>query len=370
MAKYSRKTKKYVQQALGKGERGLQSGRTSKKATSRGQVVAVGLSKAQKKRTKRSQRRRGPKKLERGTEALRRYGSHTVKISHPEKVLFPESGITKGDLIDYYERIADIMLPHVRDRVVAMHRFPDGIAGEAFYQKEVPDYFPDWIDRINVKKEGGSLEQLMINNPETLVYLANQACITPHIWPALADRLHYPDRVIFDFDPSNGAFGHIREGAKLVRDLLESVGLKAFVMTTGSRGLHIVAPLDRKADFDTVRNFARQVAEWTVSRQPERFTIEQRKEKRGERVFVDYLRNSYAQHGVAPYAVRAKPGAPVATPLDWDELGKRGLHPRKYTLRNLFKRLADRDDPWKEIKRYPGSVTRAEHEFAALTGAR
>ncbi|MGH8546389.1 MAG: DNA polymerase domain-containing protein, partial [Gammaproteobacteria bacterium] len=188
---------------------------------------------------------------------VRSYGSHTVKISKSDKVFFPDSGITKGDLVDYYEQIAETMLPHVRERVVAMHRFPDGIRGEAFYQKEVPDYFPDWIDRIQVKKTGGSIEQLMINNIETLIYLANQACITPHIWLARADRLNHPDRVIFDLDPSDGAFRPLRDGAKALRQILEEIGLKAFVMTTGSRGLHVVAPLDRETDFDTVRGFAR-----------------------------------------------------------------------------------------------------------------
>jgi bifunctional non-homologous end joining protein LigD len=302
------------------------------------------------------------------TEMVRRYGSHTVKVSNPDKVFFP-GGITKGDLIDYYEEIAETMLPHVRERVVAMERFPDGINGEAFYQKKVPHYFPDWIETIKVKKEGGSIEQVMINNVETLIYLANQACITPHIWLARADRLNYPDRMIFDLDPSDEAFGSVRDGARLLRDVLEEVGLESFVMTTGSKGLHVVAPLDRKADFDTVRSFARQLAEWLASRHSNRFTTEQRKEKRRRRVFVDYLRNSYGQHGVAPYAVRAKPEAPVATPLNWDELDKRGLHSRKYTLRNLSQRLADRDDPWKEIKKHAGSVTRAEQEFSALTRA-
>ena len=371
MAKYSPKTKKYVQQALRKYERGeLQSGRTGRRVMSRRQAIAVGLSEARKKGAKARQPRRQQEKLAgKKTETLRHYSSHTVKISHPEKIFFPDSGITKGDLINYYEQIAETMLPHVRDRVVAMHRFPDGIKGEAFYQKEVPDYFPDWIERTNVKKEKGSIEQLMINNIETLIYLANQACITPHIWLSRVDRLNDPDRMIFDLDPSDGTFGPIRDGAKLLRDVLEEVGLRSFVMTTGSRGLHVVAPLDREADFDTVRNFARQVAEWVASQQPKQLTTEQRKEKRGKRVFVDYLRNSYGQHGVAPYAVRANPGAPVATPLGWDELGKRGLHPRKYTLRNLSQRLVNRDDPWKEIKKQPGSVIKAERKFRALIGA-
>lgn len=287
----------------------------------------------------------------------RRYGGYVVEISSADKVLFPDRGITKRDVVDYYERIAETMLPHVAGRLVTMQRLPDGIDGEQFYQKDVPDYFPDWIKRIEVEKDGGTLVQLVIENTATLVYLANQACITPHVWLSRDEKLHHPDRMIFDLDPSTKDFGPVRDGARELRRILKGVGLDAHVMTTGSRGLHVTVPLDASAGFDEVRDFAMQVAERLRSRDPRHFTTEHRKHKRGGRVFLDTLRNAYAQHGVAPYALRAKPGAPVATPLDWGELGRAG--PQKYTLRNIFRRTSQKQDPWKDIARHASSLSRA-----------
>lgn len=281
---------------------------------------------------------------------VREIGRRTVEISNPDKVLFPDDGITKADLADYYARIAETMLPHVRGRPATMQRYPDGIEGETFFQKDVPNYFPDWIKTVEMAKEGGTVTHLVIEEAATLVYLANQACITPHMWLSRADRPHHPDRIVFDFDPPGKEFTPIRDAARRLRDILEELGLVPFVMTSGSRGLHVVAPLKRTTDFDEVRTFARGVAELLVGRHPDRLTTEQRKNKRGRRIFVDTMRNSYAQTAVAPYAVRARAGAPVAAPLDWDELG-RGLEPRKYTIANVFRRLARKDDPWAKIER-------------------
>jgi bifunctional non-homologous end joining protein LigD len=275
--------------------------------------------------------------------------ARTFTISSPNKVFFPDAGLTKGDLIAYYEQIAPVMLPHVRGRIVTMARYPDGIAGKRFFQKSVPEHFPDWIHTLEVKKEGGTLEQLTIENAETLAYLANQGCIEIHVWPSRADRPDRPDRMIFDLDPSTDDFGLVRRAARAVRELLDSVGLPSFVMTSGSSGLHVVTPLDRKSSFDEVRDFAAAAARLIAAREDQSFTVEQRKHKRHGRVFIDYLRNAYAQHAVAPYAVRAKPGAPVATPLDWAEVADSKLHPRKYTVENLGRRLAQKGDPWKDI---------------------
>jgi bifunctional non-homologous end joining protein LigD len=281
---------------------------------------------------------------------VREVGRRTVEISNPDKVLFPDDGMTKADLADYYARIAETMLPHVRGRPATMQRYPDGIEGETFFQKDIPNYFPDWIKTVEMAKEGGIVTHLVIEEAATLVYLANQACITPHVWLSRADRPHHPDRIVFDFDPPGKEFAVIRDAARRLRDILEELGLVPFVMTSGSRGLHVVAPLKRTAEFDEVRTFARGVAELLVGRHPDRLTTEHRKNKRGRRIFVDTMRNSYAQTAVAPYAVRARAGAPVAAPLDWDELG-RGFEPRKYTIANVFRRLARKDDPWAKIER-------------------
>ena len=275
---------------------------------------------------------------------------HSVELSSTEKVMFPEDGLTKGDLIEYYRRISEIMLPFVKDRVISMQRFPDGIDGEGFYQKEVPDYFPEWVSREKIeKREGGAITQVICQNAATLVYLANQACITPHIWLSRVDNIEKPDRMIFDLDPSGNDFATVREGALMLRKALDQVGLDSFVMTTGSRGLHVVVPLDASEDFDTVRSFARKVARYLTRAEPKKFTTEQRKEKRGGKLFVDTLRNAYAQTGVPPYAVRARPGAPVAAPLSWDELKDRQLHPRRYGIKNIFRRLGQKTDPWEGL---------------------
>jgi bifunctional non-homologous end joining protein LigD len=288
--------------------------------------------------------------------SVRRYGKRSFETSKEDKVLFPDSGITKGDLIDYYERVSGVMLPHVRGRIVAMRRHPDGIGAKSFFQKAVPDYFPTWIETVEVDKEGGKLRQLTIERTATLAYLANQACIAIHVWPSRADDPRRPDRLIFDLDPSTDDFGPVRDAARAVRDVLERLELAAGVMTTGSRGLHVVSPLDRTVDFDRARTFASGIARFVASQDPDRFTVAQRKTDRGDRVFVDYLRNAYGQHGVAPYSVRARPGAPVATPIDWRELADSSLGPRKYTVRNLFRRLSRKEDPWRGLARHAAAL--------------
>lgn len=284
-------------------------------------------------------------------------GGHAIEVGNPDKVLFGESGLTKADLVDFYERVAEHLLRHSEGRLVSMHRFPDGIDGESFFQKQAPDYFPDWIRREEVEKEGGKVTMVVLEDAATLVYLADQACITPHVWLSKVDSPNTPDRVVFDFDPSGGAeFDDVRRAARDVKEVLEETGLTPFVMTSGSRGLHVWAPLVAGAEFDEVRGFARSVAELLAARHPDRLTIEQRKDKRGDRVFIDYLRNAYAQTSAPPYSVRPRDGAPVATPLDWDELGAGDLHPRKYTIRNLFRRLARKEDPWKGMGRHAASL--------------
>lgn len=275
--------------------------------------------------------------------------------------MFPDDGLTKGDLVDYYYRISETMLPHVAGRPLTMHRFPNGIDAEGFYQKEAPDYFPQWIERVALEVEGGRTQhQVLCNNVATLVYLANQSCITPHVWLSRADKVRYPDKLIFDLDPPSGDFEIVREAAQALREMLQQVGLVPFVMTTGSKGLHVVTPLDRTVDFDTARAFARRLAEVLAGREPDRFTTETRKNKRRGRLFLDYLRNSYGQHGVAPYAIRAKPGAPVATPLDWDELANRNLHSQSYTMQNIFRRLGQKEDPWRDMMDHARSLMELE----------
>ncbi|MFA5306393.1 MAG: non-homologous end-joining DNA ligase [Candidatus Babeliales bacterium] len=286
-------------------------------------------------------------------------GRRTLQVSNLDKVLFPHDGITKGELIDYYKQIAPYMLPYMKNRAVTMHRYPDGIRHEGFYQKDIGDYFPDWIKRAVISKEGGKNTYVVCNDAATLVYLANQACITPHIWLSRVDKLDYPDRMIFDLDPGkHNAFSLVRQAALLLHSLLDDYGLRSFVMTTGSRGVHIVVPLDRKTSFDNVRECARYIAEKLVAQNPEKFTLEPRLAKRRGRLYIDVTRNAYAQTGVCPYAVRARDKAPVATPLDWRELKGGKIAADTYTIKNIIERL-DRDgDPWKEMMRIRQSLVK------------
>jgi bifunctional non-homologous end joining protein LigD len=280
------------------------------------------------------------------TETLK-VGPHEIKIMHPDKPLFPDDGISKKDLADYYSRVAPTMLPYLKGRPISMQRFPDGIDKPGFFEKKAPDYFPEWIGRASVEvKEGRTQEQVVCDNAATLVYLANQDCITPHTWLSRADKLNYPDQMIFDLDPLDEDFGSVVLAAKELKKSVEGEGLTPYVMTTGSRGLHVLVPLDRSADFDTVRAYARGLSAGLAKEQPDRFTVEISKEKRGGRTFLDYLRNSYGQTSVPPYAVRAKRGAPVATPLEWHELDE-GVTSQRFNINNLFKRLSKKGDPWK-----------------------
>ncbi len=277
-------------------------------------------------------------------------GKYVVDITNENKILFPKAKITKGELVEYYQRVASYMIPYVKNRPLTMHRFVQGIDQEGFYQKNVPDYFPSWIKRVPIlKKADGIVNYVVCNNDATLVYLANQLCITPHIWLSRVDKLKYPDRMIFDLDPSPGvSFLQIRWAAKKIKKLLEhDFGLSTFIMTTGSRGVHIIVPLKRVHTFDQVRLFAHDCADLLAKKYPKKLTLEMRKAKRGKRIFIDVLRNSFGATGVAPYAVRAKPGAPIATPIEWHELD--AVTPQKYTMKNIFRRLVRKKDPWQDI---------------------
>ena len=233
------------------------------------------------------------------------------------------------------------MVPFMQERPLTMLRFPDGITGKSFYHKDMPDYFPDWIDSVTVPKhEGGTTKYVVCNNAETVVYMASQACITPHLWLSRVSALNYPDKLVFDLDPATEHdFGLVKRVAKQLYKVLESMKISSHVMTTGSRGLHVIVPLTQQEDFDTVRAHAKTIAQLVVDQDPEHVTLEARKEKRGNRLLIDIMRNGFGQTAVAPYAVRARPHAPVATPLEWDELDNPHLRSDLYTIKTIFKRV-------------------------------
>ena len=290
-----------------------------------------------------------------------------IEISRPEKVLFPEDGITKGDLIEYYARIAPRMLPHLRDRPLTLERYPNGINTKRFFQKEVSSYFPKWIRTVTVEKVGGTVTHVLCNDTATLVYLANQACVTPHIFLSRADKVEIPDQLVFDLDPQGDEFEVVRTTALAFKQVLDDVGLPAFLKTTGSRGLHVVVPLKRRESYDSVRAFGRELAAIVVSQAPDSRTMEQLKANRGKRVFIDTNRNGYAQLVAPAYAVRARQGAPVSVLLDWSELKKKDLRSNSFTIKTIFDRLDRVSDPWADFWDQAVSLTSARRKLAGLS---
>lgn len=274
----------------------------------------------------------------------------TIDVTHPDRVVFPDVGLTKGDLLAYHERVAPRMLPHVAGRPVAMKRYPEGIAGDGFFQKKAPEHMPDWIRRVDVpKREGGVVAHVVVEEEAALLELVQFGVIELHPWPSLADDLERPDRIIMDLDPEEGDLDGARLATRAARDVFDEIGLDPRVMTSGSKGYHVVVAIEPTATFTLVRDLARDVARVIADRHPEQTTVEHRIADREGRVFLDWLRNGYGQTSVVPYGVRARPGAPVATPLDWDELGS--VDPGDHRVDNLFRRLGQRDDQWADMGR-------------------
>lgn len=267
-------------------------------------------------------------------------------MSHPEKVLYPADGITKGEVVEYYRTVAQAMLVHLRGRPLTLQRFPNGIDEPGFMQKNASKYFPESIERVEVPKEGGTTIHPLCDTPDDLVYLANQNTITFHIWTSRTPDLLRPDRLVLDLDPPKGG-DPPREAARAARKVMEDIGLSPGVMTTGSSGYHVVALIEQEHDYEAIGKVARLLAGVVAARHPDEMTTEFLKKDRAGRVFVDWLRNRWAQSTVCPWSLRPRPGAPVAMPITWEELDD--TDPQRWTLRDAPERL-DREDPWPPAK--------------------
>ena len=289
-------------------------------------------------------------------------------ITHPEKILFPDVGITKGELASYYESIAPVMLPHLRRRPITMERFHRGIGSPGFFQKDVSKGFPDWLERVEVPKHGGTVHHPIANDTRSLLWLANQNSITIHVWPSRTPNLYNPDICIFDLDPSKeGEPETLARAALNLRDLLVELGLPSWIKTSGSKGFHIAVPLDGKSDFSTVAQFAHVVGRVLVQRDPEHLTQEFAKVDRGGRILVDTGRNGYSATYAATYTVRAKPGAPVSAPCTWEELEKGEVGPQTFTLRTMAQRISAVGDLWSDMLKKKRSLKRAIERLKNLS---
>jgi bifunctional non-homologous end joining protein LigD len=279
-------------------------------------------------------------------------------ITHPEKILFPDDGITKGELASYYETIAAVMIPHIRARPITMERYHRGIGAPGFIQKDVTKGFPAWLKRIEVPKKDGTVHHPIVTDTRSLLWLANQNCITPHVWTSRAPNLYRPDICVFDLDPSEDEPEVLRAGVLQLRELLSELGLPSWVKTSGSKGFHIVVPLDGKLETGQVGAFAHAVGALLVKRDPQTFTQEFHKADRGRRILVDTGRNGYSATFAAAYAVRAKPGAPVSAPCTWEEVESGGVGPQSFGLRTMAARISAIGDVWADMRRSKRSLGR------------
>ena len=289
-------------------------------------------------------------------------------ITHPEKILFPDAGITKGELASYYETIAPVMLPHLRRRPITMERFHRGIGAPGFFQKDVSKGFPEWLERVEVPKHGGTVHHPIANDKRSLLWLANQNSITIHVWPSRTPNLYNPDICIFDLDPSKeDDLETLARCALNLRDFLVELGLPSWIKTSGSKGFHIAVPLDGKLDFGTVAHFSHVVGRIMVQRDPDNLTQEFSKVDRGGRILVDTGRNGYSATYAATYTVRAKPGAPVSAPCTWEELERGDVGPRTFTLRTMAQRISDAGDLWADLLKKKRSLKRPIEQLKKLT---
>lgn len=276
--------------------------------------------------------------------------SELPTITHPDKVLFPDDGITKSDLAAYYEAVAPVMLPHVSGRPVTMERYPAGIGKKGFIQKDVAKGFPAWLERVEVPKKDGTVRHVLANDVRSLLWIANQNTITLHVWTSRTPRLYYPDICVFDLDPATeDEPAMLRDAALALRDLLEQHGRRSWVKTSGSKGYHIVVPMDGKSTKGAAARMADRIGRELVARDPKHLTQEFAKVDRAGRIYVDTGRNGYSATFAAVYSVRPKPGAPVSAPCTWGEVERGEVGPRSFTLRNMRDRIARVGDLWAEV---------------------
>ncbi len=290
-------------------------------------------------------------------------------ITHPEKILFPDSGITKGELAQYYAMVAPVMVPHIRARPITMERYHRGIAAPGFFQKDVSKGFPEWLERVEVPKKDGTVHHPIVTDTRSLLWLANQNSITPHVWTSRAPDLYHPDLCVFDLDPSDEEPTILRTAALGLRDLLHEIGLPSWIKTSGSKGFHIVISLDGKSHMGEVAGFAHAVGGELVTRDPTHLTQEFHKIDRRGRILVDTGRNGYSATFAAVYAVRAQPGAPVSAPCTWEEVEDGMAGPRSFTLRGMNERLAGIGDLWADMRKRRYSLRRPIEKLRRLRGA-
>lgn len=289
------------------------------------------------------------------------FGDISIKCSNVDRVMFPDIGITKGELIAYYDDVAAVMVPELRGRPLTLERFTKGIAGGGFFQKHAQKHFPAWIERVELGAKV-KVDYPLCDSRAALVYFANQGAVAFHVWTSRKDAPYHPDEIVFDLDPPEGRFDLVIRAAHILRELCDSLELPCFVKSSGSKGLHVVAPVDAADGYDKVDALCGAIARRVCGDHPDLFTTEFYKKDRHGRLFLDTMRNTYGATVVAAYSVRGKPGAPVSAPLTWSEVGG-DLEPGRFRLRDIRARLDARGDPWQRLRERAGSATAALDRF-------
>jgi bifunctional non-homologous end joining protein LigD len=293
----------------------------------------------------------------------------TVKLSSADRVLFPEDGVTKGDVFEYYGAVGETLVPHLRGRPFTMKRYPHGIYGEVFFQKQAPKHLPDWIPTRRFTthpREGGSrlVDFALVNSAEAVLFMVQNNCIDMNAWYSRVDKPHRPDFVLFDLDPPDGEFELAIEVAHLIRELLDEVELPGYVKTSGADGIHVVAPITRRSTFEQTYQFAERASRLLEKRHPGKLTTQWLKKKR-QGVLVDHRQNGWGKTIASVYSVRPKPGAPVSTPLRWDELTP-AVRPRDYTMAVALERISRHGDLFEPVLEDPRPLAPAARRLDAL----
>lgn len=289
----------------------------------------------------------------------------TVKLTNVDRVMFPDAGITKREVVEYYRDIADYMVPELRDRPLSIERFTKGIDAGGFFQKHWQKHYPEWIRSAELGSKT-IVRYPLADTQAGLVYFANQGGIAMHVWTSRAESPEYPDLLVFDLDPPDGRFDLVRFAALEIKELCESISLPTFVKTTGSKGLHVVVPLDGRALFGEAMAFANRIAQVLCARHPDKLTQEFYKKDRRGRLYLDVMRNALGATIIAPYSLRGKPGAPLSAPIEWEEVEDEAMRPNGFTLRTIRERLEVVGDPWSNLRYRAGSIDDADAALARI----
>lgn len=278
-------------------------------------------------------------------------GKATLHLTNQNKVYFPDDGITKGDIVNYYNEVANFILPYLKDRPQSMNRFPNGINGPSFYQKDVDvDKMPSWLrtEPIFSESNNATIDYIICNDKQTLLYMANLGCIDINPWNSTLKKIDNPDWIVMDIDPEKEDFAAVVKTALTVKEVMNELEAECYCKTSGATGLHVYIPLDAKYDYETVKIFAELIANQVHMRLPDITSLERSIKKRNHKIYIDFLQNRKGQTLAAPYSVRPKPGATVSTPLEWNEVNET-LSPSQFTIENVIERLKEKGDLWKPV---------------------